>query len=83
MNDSGGRDCDCNGGLRLAGWAVGGGCMAVSVTRADRPMQMKGAMRIPLKPKTHQAVEALARRAGWSVTKVVERPFGLDVILTK
>ena len=58
-------------------------CMAVSATRTDRPVEMKGGMRIPLKPKTLQAVEALAHRGGWSVTKVIERPFGRDVLLTK
>ena len=58
--------------------------MIGTVTRADAPMQRLLEMRrTAIRPRGLEAFRALASRAGWRITKAIERPFSDHVILAK
>jgi hypothetical protein len=65
---------------------VGGGTFVVvaSVTRADAPAQrLHRSSRAATRPRGLDALRALVERAGWRVTRAVERPFSDQMVLAR
>ncbi len=64
---------------------AGAGVLAVtgSVTRADEPIrQLHDTMAAATRPRGLARFRVLAERAGWNVSRVVERPFSDQVLLS-
>lgn len=54
-----------------------------SVTRADEPVQqLRKTTTAKTRPRGLHVFAALADRAGWKITRVIERPFSDQVVLT-
>jgi len=72
------------GNLEVLGAGVPSGfAMVGSVTRADAPIQrLHRGSRPATRPHGMEVFRALVQRAGWKVTRVIERPFSDHVALT-
>jgi hypothetical protein len=54
-----------------------------SVTRADEPIQRLRESRAATRPRGLAVFRELARKAGWTIARAIERPFSDQVLLTR